>query len=101
MTALFRIIGGSHDVPEEQVQQSLGHRRTSIDLAVMLSFVVIFGFGASVVTRRIVRRHPAGDGWIGPVVMTTFAAIVTSDVAVLAGEQWSGIWENLRIGNGI
>jgi hypothetical protein len=100
MTALFRIIGSSHGVTQEQVGQSLGHRRTTIDVAIVLPFVVLFGFGANVVVRRIVRRHPAGDGWIGPVVMTTFAAIVTSAAGVLAGEQWSGLWENLRIGNG-
>src|SRR5450432_1433006 len=70
ITALFKVIGNSHGVSEEQVRRSLGHRRTSIDLAVMGSFVLLFGFGASLATRRLVRRYPSEDGWTAPVVMT-------------------------------
>jgi hypothetical protein len=48
MIALFKVIGSSYGVTEEQVRRSLGHRRTSIDLAVMVSFVTLFGIGGSV-----------------------------------------------------
>jgi len=85
MTALFKVIGSCHGVTEEQVRRSLGHRRTSIDLAVMVSFMLLFGFGASFVTRRIVRRYPAEDGWIEPVVMTTLAAIAGGNVVTAVG----------------
>ena len=100
MTALFKVIGSSHGVTEEQVRRSLGRRRTSIDLAVIVSFVLLFGFGASLVTRRVVRRYPADDGWTGPVVMTALTAIAGSIFGVLAGELWSLMLEDLRVGNG-
>jgi hypothetical protein len=100
ITALFKVIGSSHGVSEEQVRRSLGHRRTSIDLAVMVSFVLLFGFGASLVTRRVVRSYPAEDGWTAPVVMTALVAIAGSVFGVLDGELWSLMLEDLRVGSG-
>ncbi len=100
ISALFKAIGTSHSVPEEQVRRSLGHRRTNVDLAVMLSFGLLFGFSANLVARGIVRRYPADEGWAGPVVMTAFTAIAGSAFGVLAGEQWALALESLRLGNG-
>ncbi len=100
MTALFKVIGSSHGVTEEQVRRSLGRRRTSIDLAVIVSFVLLFGLGASLATRRIVRQYPAEDGWFEPVVITALAAIAGGVFAVLAGEEWSLLLEGLRVGSG-
>src|ERR1700680_1367385 len=34
MITLFKVIGSSHGVTDEQVRRSVGHRQTSIDLAV-------------------------------------------------------------------
>src|SRR5579863_2735026 len=100
MATLFTAIGNTHGITEEQVRRSLGRRRTSIDLFVILSFVLLFGFCASLLTQRIVRRYPVGDGWIRPVVMTTFTAVAASACGVLAGEQWSIMLESLRVWSG-
>ncbi len=100
MTVLLNVIGSSHSVTEEQVRRSLGHRRASLDLAVILSFVLLFGLAAHLATKRIVRRYSADDGWVGSLVMTAFVAIAGSAFGVLAGEEWSLLLESLRVGSG-
>ena len=52
MAALFKVIGSSHGVPEEQIRRSLGHRRIDLDLAVILCFAVLYGCVANVIARR-------------------------------------------------
>jgi hypothetical protein len=100
MATLFTVIASSHGVTEEQVRSSLGRRPIGIDLAVMLSFALLFGFCASLISRRIVQRYPIDDGWIGPAVMTMLTAVAVSAGGVLAGEQWSVMLEGVRLSSG-
>lgn len=100
MATLFTVIASSHHVTGEQVRWSLGRRPMGIDLAVMLSFVLLFGFCATHISRRIVRHYPTDDGWILPVMMTTITAVALSAGGVLAGEQWSIMLESLRLSSG-
>jgi hypothetical protein len=100
MVKLFEAIGKNHGVTLEEVRHSLRHRRTTVDLAVILSFALLFSFAASLVARRICRLHPLEDGWVGPIAMTAFVSIAGGVCGVLLGEQWSLTLEMLRIGNG-
>jgi len=43
--ALFQAIADNHGVTQERVRESLEDRRTSFDLAVILSFAVLYGLG--------------------------------------------------------
>jgi len=100
MTALFEVIGNNHTVAREQVRQSLGHRRTSLDLAVILSFAVLYGFAASGLAGQIWRRFPPAEEWIAGAVATLLTSAVISMAGVLLGELWATSVENLRIGSG-
>jgi hypothetical protein len=100
MSKLFDAIAKNHGVTLGQVVQGLRHRRTSADLAVVLSFALLFSYVASLAAQRICRRYPLDEGWPGPVAITAFTSIAGGACGVLAGEQWSVILENLRVGNG-
>ncbi|HYM12662.1 MAG TPA: hypothetical protein VEU62_18130, partial [Bryobacterales bacterium] len=97
MAALFQAIANNHSVPREQVQESVGHRRASLDLAVILSFAVLYGFAASVMARRVWRRFPVDEGWMAGAVAVLVISLVFSAGGVLAGEQWSVAMENFRL----
>jgi len=100
MAALFQAIGNNHAVTQTQVRESLAHRRTSLDLAVILSFAVLYGAGASSMARQIWRRFPPDEGRIVGAMITLIASAVVSLAGVLLGEIWSLAIETFRVGNG-
>jgi hypothetical protein len=96
MARLFGAIAENHSVALEQVRASLGCRRVSFDLAVMLSFALIFGLCASFLTRWLARIcDPAALTSI-----TFMASVLASAIGVMLGEVWSWTWESYRLGNG-
>ncbi len=100
MARLFQIVASNHDVTEEQIRWHLAHRPTELDIAVILTFIVLYGWAAIVVVRRVCRRnadHQETSGWIA---MMVYTSIITSVVGVLLGEVWSDLIENVRLGNG-
>jgi len=100
MAVLFKIIGNSHGVSEEQIRLALTHRRADLDLAVVLSFIVLYVWATSVIVRRISRHyrgHQESSDWL---IMTVYTSVIASAVGVFLGEQWSGIMEDVRVGNG-
>ena len=99
MAALFDVIGKNHGVTREQVRQSLLHRRTSVDLAVVLSFAVLYGLAAWAIARLVARRYPPDEGRLEAGVAVVFTSAVSSTVGVLLGEVWSITAETYRIGN--
>lgn len=100
MMDLFRVIAKTHKVSPDEVRRALGHRRISFDLAVILSFAVLYGCGASLCVRLLYRTYRAREDLTTVVIMTTIGALLTSTAGVMFGEVWSGILEALRIGNG-
>jgi len=100
MAKLFGVIEKNHSVTEEQVRESLLHRRTSLDFAVIVSFAVLYGFAASGMARRLWRRYPPDEGWITGAVVTVIASAFVSMAGVLVGEIWSEAMEGLRVGTG-
>ena len=99
MTNLFRVIGGVHKVSEEEVRRSLGHRRVTLDLAVILSFFFLYGWAASRLARWLYRLYGPSESLPTVAVMTVLVSILTAVAGVMLGEQWSGIWEIQRLGN--
>ena len=100
MATLFQMIANSHGVSQEQVRASLEYRRTSLDLAVILSFAVLYGLAASAMAQRLRRRFPFDEGWMAGAVTTAIASAVVSLGGVMVGEIWSTTLEEIRIGNG-
>ncbi len=100
MAGLFKAIGSSHDVTEEEVRRSLGHRRGDFDLAVVLSFSLFYAWGTSVLARWLYRLYAPGEELTTVLIMTAFASLIASTAGVMLGEVWSGILEAYRIGNG-
>ncbi|MDQ2839847.1 MAG: hypothetical protein M3Y72_02165 [Acidobacteriota bacterium] len=100
MMDLFRVIANTHKVSPDEVRRALGHRRISFDLAVILSFAVLYGCVASLCVRWLYRTYSAREDLTTLVIMTTVGSLLTSTADVMLGEVWSGILESLRIGNG-
>jgi hypothetical protein len=100
MAGLFQVIADSHRVTQDQVRRSLEQRRTDLDLAIMLSYAVLYGWTASIIARRVLRLYPHEEERLARVVMTFFASGAVSAAGVLLGEQWAWEMETLRIGNG-
>lgn len=100
MAALFKVIGSSHTVTEEEVRQSLGHRHNGFDLAIMLSFSLLYAWIVSILARWLCQLYGPGEELTTIVTMTTLASALVSAAGVMLGEVWSGFWEMFRIGNG-
>jgi hypothetical protein len=100
MVKLFQIVGSDHDVTEEQVRRSLAHRRVDLDLAVILSFAVVYAWAADFIARRISRRHADRRDTSAWAVMTVYTSVIAGAVGALAAEVWSGLVESVRLGTG-
>ncbi len=99
MAMLFRVVGTLHKVPEEKVRRSLGHRRAAFDIAVILSFALLYGWGASLLVRWLGRTYGPSDSLPTVAVMTVVASILAAAAGVMLGEEWSALWEIHRLGN--
>lgn len=100
MARLFQIVGSNHGVTEEQIRWHLAHRSTELDVAVILTFMVLYAWGATLIVRRFCRRnadHQETSGWV---VMIVYTSIIASVIGALLGEVWSDLMENIRLGNG-
>jgi hypothetical protein len=100
MAALLGTIATTHGVTEAQVREGLTQRREYLDVLVILSFAVLYGFVAGALARRIWQRFPPDDGWIAGAIATLLMSTVVSAAGLFLGEIWSGIIENIRVGNG-
>jgi hypothetical protein len=100
MEALFERVAEEHAVPVEQVSDSLGRNRVSIDLAEILSFATLYVFVAVVVARMSWRRYsPEDHGWTPGMIMALFLSMAFAGAGLLLGDVWCDIAETYRIGN--
>jgi hypothetical protein len=99
MANLFRIVAGSHGVSTVEVQRSLGHRRVSFDLAVFLSFALLYVWGASLLSRWLCRLYGSSEAKLTVIIMTVLVSLLAGMAGVMLGEIWSWLWETYRIGN--
>jgi hypothetical protein len=95
---LFSVIASNHSVSTQQVHQSVGSRPAGLDLAVLLSFALLYGLVSIGLVGGIFSRFPVD----GPV--PAFAASVGMSAVVSAGGLmglglWAGTVEMIRAGN--
>jgi hypothetical protein len=86
---MFKTVAAQHGVSVEQVRQSLAYRPAGVDVLVMLSFGALYAGIAYLILRRLNSN-----------VMTSYLSIVWPGIAVLLGEAWAILIEQLRLGTG-
>lgn len=102
MATLMNAIAATHDLPLDRVEQARarGYRDPRWDLAVLLSFVCLYGIAAWTVARAISRRFPTEDGgWFARVV-PLLASIPIGIAGVQLFALWGAVSESIRVGNG-
>ena len=100
MAQLFATISAVHDVPAAQLYADLGRRPLGVDLAVILSFVVLWyglvgGYAAGRVRDAFLPTAP----WIAAAAVLG-AALAFSLLGVGAGDVWCNVAEFIRLGSG-
>ena len=93
MAGLFEIIATARGVTSEQVRESLTVRSPGWDLAVMLSFALLYIVAAYAIVRHLEKIEAA-------FVMKAYASLAVSLAGVLLGEIWALSAEGMRIGTG-
>src|SRR5262245_38166784 len=83
MARLFGVIATNHGVTFEQVRASLGRRRLNFDAGVILSFALLYGLGASFLSRFLCRIYGLGEGLPMVAFMTVLASILASGIGVM------------------
>ena len=98
MNAIFSGVAAQHGVTVETVWQYRAQRDIPTDAVVIVSFGLIYTAAAYYLAGRIRRRFPAGEPgfWIMAVTMSFCIALV----GLAAGNVWSIIIEEFRIGSG-
>ena len=98
MGILLGEIGKEHGITARQAFTSFGRRSAAIDLAINLPFVLLYAAAADFTIRRLLGRHPPGEGWVGSIVMSVLVSVAFSISGVIVGQQWSAVAESIRIG---
>ena len=98
VAALLVDIGRRHGVDPQALLALRGHRPLMVDVAVGLSFAIIYLLVAALAAGGLVRRFPPDDP-LPAVVASCLVALVAAAVAMLAMPVWAGIIEMVRIEN--
>ncbi len=99
LSQMFHEIEKHHHVNSEQIQTARGQRNRMFDLAVVLLFLPLYSFGASVAALWLSRRF-SSDGRLILFVATAFVSIMVSCLGLQSLRLWGSIWEVVRVGNG-
>jgi hypothetical protein len=95
---MFAAIEANHGVAQSQIQVARAHRNVGYDTGVLLLFVPVYWFGATLVQHGLKRRF-----WTDRLIVRWVATVVASVAVGLVGTQlaglWSTMWELNRIGN--
>ncbi len=98
--ALIDQIAESHHAPPKEVASFAGRRDLATDIGVAVPFLVLYGWLARMAIARLHDRYPCEDGWIAALIMIAFVSLVFGVAGMMAGQKWSMLMENLRVGNG-
>lgn len=93
-------IGKQHGVSRELLVAAFGKNRGWIDAAEIVPFVLLLVAVAALVARKLWARYPPSEGWAAGTVVMAVCSIGFGVAAVLIGQQWTTLAENLRIGTG-
>jgi hypothetical protein len=98
MAALFALIADEHGVRPVQVRDALMRRPRAFDLAVFISFFVLYGWIVHALARWMIAAFSLERPW-SVVVVTLLASGPIAAAGLMSGGLWSGFFEMLRIGN--
>lgn len=97
---LSSIIISEHGVTRAQYTNSMGQRPLLFDAFVAISGMLLYAWASDKGLAKLLRKYgTAGldlSGW----AMVAYVSLIAAGLAVFGGEQWAGLWENFRIGNG-
>lgn len=99
-TKLFITIAKAHGLTPAQLRDAIGSRPRGFDAAVMASFALLYVWAAFGVCKKIWKRCGVKDGFSGGAAMVIYVSLVAAVLGVLAGEQYAGAIEGLRLRNG-
>jgi hypothetical protein len=97
LDSLIATIATLHSVRSDQVRQRIGQRSTSFDVAVEVSFALLFVVASSTIAGWIVAR--VAESAIATLVGFAIAGPLVSAAGVMLFELWVSTFEMLRVGN--
>ena len=101
MDSLFQAVANQHHVTPQEVRGSINkHRSTSLDVAVMLSFGLLYAYFVNRFVRGIWRRFPPKRDRLLGILATAVIAPIAGLLGGVAGELWAFQAECIRIGYG-
>jgi hypothetical protein len=98
MSKLFAVVADNHSVQPQQVRDLVGGRPAAFDVAVLLSFAILYALVSNVLGRGMVGRFPRDE----PVAALAATAITSAMVSVgglIMFTLWAATLEMMRIGN--
>jgi hypothetical protein len=98
MARLFEGVAADHQVAVTQVRAALEYRSMRYEASVVLSFLLLFVFVSSRITRQIVSALPPSKPWFAAFALFVLA-VPLGGVAVLSANLWSGLAQMIRLGN--
>jgi hypothetical protein len=98
MATLFTVIASNHSVSAQQVHQSVGRRPEGLDLAVLLSFALLYSLVSIGLVIRIFSRFPV-DAPVPALAATVGMSAVVSGGGLMGLGLWAGTVEMIRVGN--
>lgn len=93
-------IAKTHNIPPNELAPYFDRRNPVIDAAMILPFLLLYALLATLFAGWLLRRYPPHDGIATTLTMGVLSAFVFGVGGLLAGEEWSGLMENFRVGNG-
>ena len=99
MARLVTLIENTHAVSSAQIAIARGQRDRAFDLAVGLSFVPLYCFGATIVSFGLRRRFSSDQRHVR-LAVTGMTSVVVCLCGLQLGQLWSSMWEAVRVGNG-
>jgi hypothetical protein len=97
---LFQLVARNDAVTDNQVRASLTHRPIEFDLAVVLSFLIIYSWLANALSFQIWHSQAQDDVERRAKIISVYAAILLGLTFVMLGEAWCDTMETIRLGNG-
>jgi len=99
LSRMFHAIENNHHVTSEQVRVAREQRSHTFDLAVVLLFLPLYSFGATVACRWLSRRFSSDERHVG-LVAVGVASAAFSLLGIHSFRLFAALWEAVRVGNG-
>lgn len=100
MVSLSEQIGQTHSVRSAELNTFFGRRSLAVDLAMNLPFLGLYCVIAALLAGKLLRRYPPDENRCAALIMVSFAALACSAAAIMVGQIWSMLAENIRVGTG-